>query len=146
MNMRHILPCTETDYAVLAEIWERSVRATHDFLGEEDIREIKKALVSDYFPNVRLYSLVDEGNHKGFIGLSGDKIEMLFVDGPERGKGIGRALIGYAVRAGANAVDVNEQNPEALKFYELMGFQVVGRDETDDAGRPYPILHLSLVD
>ncbi|MBD5359047.1 MAG: GNAT family N-acetyltransferase, partial [Bacteroides sp.] len=41
-------------------------------------------------------------------------------------------------------VDVNEQNISALNFYLAKGFKVTGRDETDEAGRPYPILHLSL--
>ncbi|MBD5243790.1 MAG: GNAT family N-acetyltransferase, partial [Barnesiella sp.] len=32
----------------------------------------------------------------------------------------------------------------ALNFYQARGFRIIGRDETDEAGRPYPILHLSL--
>ena len=45
---------------------------------------------------------------------------------------------------GADCVDVNEQNPLALGFYESKGFHIVGRDDRDEAGRPFPILHLSL--
>ena len=47
-------------------------------------------------------------------------------------------------RQGADSVDVNEQNPQAVGFYLRMGFAVVGRSETDDADRPFPILHLRL--
>lgn len=38
---------------------------------------------------------------------------------------------------------MNEQNPLALGFYEQAGFRVAGRSERDEAGRPFPILHLT---
>lgn len=139
-----IVRCSVKEYEQLSEIWERSVRATHDFLTEKDIYEIKAALTTDYFPNVDLYTLIDKDVCIGFIGLSGSVIEMLFIDDTHRGCGYGSALIEFAKSRGVTKVDVNEQNPSALRFYEAKGFIVTGRDETDDVGRPYPILHLSL--
>lgn len=139
-----IVRCTEEDYETLAELWERSVMATHDFLKEEDFNEIKAALIPDYFPNVDLYAIAGNGVYAGFIGLSPDSIEMLFIDSGLRGQGYGSALIEYARQRGTTKVDVNEQNPFALNFYKTKGFRIIGRDETDDTGRPYPILHLSL--
>ena len=139
-----IVRCTEKDYETLAGIWERSVMATHDFLKNEDFFEIKAALIPDYFPNVDLYAIADNDVYAGFIGLSPDAIEMLFIDSDRRGQGYGSALIEFAKQRGATKVDVNEQNTSALKFYKAKGFRIIGRDETDDAGRPYPILHLSL--
>ena len=118
--------------------------ATHDFLKEEDFNDIKTALITDYFPNVNLYAIAENGMYAGFIGLSPDSIEMLFIDCDRRGQGYGSALIEFAKQYGATKVDVNEQNPSALNFYKAKGFRINGRDETDDAGRPYPILHLSL--
>lgn len=118
--------------------------ATHDFLKNDDFTKIKAALIPDYFPNVDLYAVADNGVYAGFIGLSPDSIEMLFIDNDCRGQGYGSSLIEFAKRSGATKVDVNEQNPPALYFYKAKGFRIIGRDETDDAGRPYPILHLSL--
>lgn len=141
--MIRIQRCSEADHTTLAEIWERSVRATHSFLSEEDIRDIRAALIPLYFKSVELYCSVDDGRITGFIGLSGNMIEMLFVDDSERGKGYGSAMIDFAISMGADSVDVNEQNPLALKFYIAKGFQISGRDETDSAGRPFPILHLT---
>lgn len=139
-----IIKCNKDNYATLAGIWERSVRATHDFLSEEVFDEIKSALIPDYFPHVELYAIVDNGIVTGFIGLSSDTIEMLFIDNVCRHKGYGSALIDFARQKGITKVDVNEQNPSALNFYKAKGFRIIGRDETDDANRPYPILHLSL--
>ncbi len=139
-----IVRCNQNDYETLARIWERSVRATHSFLNEEDFNKIKAALIPDYFPNVDLYAIADNGVYLGFIGLGSDSVEMLFIDSDRRGQGYGSALIEYAKQRGATRVDVNEQNPSALDFYKAKGFRIIARDETDDAGRPYPILHLSL--
>lgn len=139
-----IVRCDKDDYTALVGIWERSVRATHDFLTETDLIEIKAALIPDYFPNVDLYAIDDDGRIVGFIGLSGMTIEMLFIDSDCRNRGYGSLLIDFAKQRGATNVDVNEQNPPALDFYQAKGFRVIGRDETDTSGRPYPMLHLSL--
>ena len=142
--MIKIRKCNNDDYPILVEVWERSVRATHDFLSENDIQEIKGMLTSDYFPNVDLLCCESDGIITGFIGISGSMIEMLFVDDTCRGKGYGTILIDKAIKDGAKLVDVNEQNPSALTFYESKGFKIIGRLETDEAGRSFPILHLSL--
>ena len=42
-------------------------------------------------------------------------------------------------------LDVNEQNPQAVGFYEHEGFVVAGRSPVADAGRPFPLLHMRLV-
>lgn len=139
-----IVECGEDDYAILAGIWENSVRVTHGFLTDDAIEEIKSQLIPAYFPNVDLYAVADGGCLTGFIGLCGETIEMLFIDGDRRGCGYGSLLIDFALGKGAVRVDVNEQNTQALGFYRSKGSRVIGRDETDDAGRPYPILHMSL--
>ena len=96
------------------------------------------------FSECKFYALTDSERMTGFIGLSSNLIEMLFIDDSFRGKGYGSALIDFALKQGATKVDVNEQNVSALNFYQARGFRIIGRDETDEAGRPYPILHLSL--
>ena len=62
----------------------------------------------------------------------------------EAGLGYGSMLLDFAKANGATRVDVNQQNPSALLFYISKGFHIIGLDDTDEAGRPYPILHLSL--
>lgn len=130
------------EFGALVEIWEASVRATHKFLTEQQIVEIRPELPR-FLPllNVLVYRHNDE--ICGFIGLDGRKVEMLFVSPAHRGKSIGKALLEYAVsRFGADSLDVNEQNEQALGFYLHMGFRVAGRSERDSAGRPLPLLHM----
>ncbi|MGI9277578.1 MAG: GNAT family N-acetyltransferase [Endozoicomonas sp.] len=62
-----------------------------------------------------------------------------------RGKGIGRQLLNDMVEAFAsNKVDVNEQNQQAVGFYEHCGFRVKYRSPLDGMGKPFPILNMSL--
>ncbi len=57
------------------------------------------------------------------------------------GRVIGKQLLEYALNElQVNEVDVNEQNPQAVGFYQDMGFVVVKRSETDGEGNPYLIL------
>ncbi len=142
--MAEIIKCNIKDYVRLSEIWEGSVRATHNFLTEKDILDIKNLLIPTCFPSVEIYAVNENEVLFGFVGISKDRIEMLFIDAPFRGYGYGSKLIDFAKEQGCRFVDVNEQNPDALKFYLQKSFHLVGRDETDDSGRPFPILHLSL--
>lgn len=132
------------DYPRLAEIWESAVLHTHGFLKEEDFLYYKERLPS-YFPHATLLGFEQGGSLAGFIGIAGGNIEMLFVDNAHRGKGIGKLLIRHAIdKAGATKVDVNEQNAQAVGFYEHIGFHVASRSELDGDGKPYPILHMQL--
>lgn len=134
------------DYPELLDVWENSVRATHDFITEDDIAFFKPIIIEQAFPHVTLKCIKDE--HKailGFIGVHECKIEMLFILDAARGKGVGKALLNYAVdQLAANKVDVNEQNPLAVGFYQHMGFKVASRSPLDDMGEPFPILHMVL--
>ena len=65
-------------------------------------------------------------------------IEMLFVHPSAKGRGYGTRLLRYATDAkGMRQVDVNEQNPQALRFYQSRGFKITGREATDPSGKPF---------
>jgi putative acetyltransferase len=133
------------EYPALAAIWRGAVDATHDFLAQADRDEIDARLQSDYFPAVVLSVAERDGRPVGFSGVLDGSLEMLFVDATQRDGGIGTALLDHAIgEHGVTRVDVNEQNDLAAGFYARRGFEVVGRSETDGAGRPYPLLHLRL--
>jgi len=134
------------DCTALLAVWERSVRATHDFVTEADI-EFYRPLVAEMLAGdtLELWVLTSETNVPiGFLGLSAHAIEALFLEPTSRRRGAGRRLVAHAqaLRPGALTVDVNEQNWPARSFYEALGFVVIGRSPLDDTGRPYPILHM----
>lgn len=143
-NMTIEKPAKE-DYAEITEVWEASVRATHHFLKEEDIAFFRPLILNQYLDAVNLYCVRDNGNIKGFIGLSEDAIEMLFIHPDTRGRGIGKLLAEMAIKEkGIAKVDVNEDNAQAIGFYQKLGFTTVSRSEVDGLGKPYPLLHMEL--
>ena len=80
-----------------------------------------------------------------FMGIDGNKLEMLFLAPEAQGTGSGRTLIEYAIaNFDVTHVTVNEQNPQAFGFYEHMGFHIYQRSELDEQGNPYPILLIRL--
>lgn len=128
----------------LLEVWEASVRATHDFLSESDIQFFKPLVLQGVFALEHLGCLRDgDGRLVAFVGVAGGKMEALFVHPSWRRMGLGRRLARHAVvDLGATTVDVNEQNHQAVAFYRRLGFEVEGRSETDGLGKPFPLLHL----
>ncbi len=134
------------DHLVLIEIWEASVRATHDFLQEEDIVTLKPLILEQYFDAVDLKCAKDQsGNILGFCGVHDGNIEMLFISPDSRGSGVGSLLTNNAVNnPDATKVDVNEQNKQALGFYKHVDFNVVGHSPLDGQRKPYPPLHMEL--
>lgn len=140
---------THSEREVLFDVWLRSLRATHSFVSEADVQSFLP-LVRDYLASdaSEFWVLVsDEGDVIGFMGLSGPKMESLFLAPEHFRRGGGRRMVRHAhALHGELTVDVNEQNDGARRFYEACGFVVEGRSELDDMGRPYPLLHMRLKD
>lgn len=138
------IPST-ADFIEITDVWEASVRATHDFLKEEDIQFFRPLILNEYLKAVDLYCIRIETRIAGFIGLGEGSVEMLFIHPDFHGCGIGSHLLQFAIEERhAVTVDVNEQNLQAVTFYQKMGFVMIGRSETDGMGKPFPLLHMKL--
>ncbi len=130
----------------LLEVWEGSVRATHLFLSDAEIKSIKEYVPQALNGIAHLIIAKDETDCPvAFMGIEDDTLEMLFIAPEERGKGLGKRLIQYGIdHYGVERLAVNEQNPQAQGFYEHMGFRVYKRTDLDEQGNPYPLLYMSL--
>ena len=130
----------------LIAVWEKSVKATHLFLSENEVEEIKKYMPQALNEVAHLIIAENkEGRPAAFMGIEGQKLEMLFIAPEERGKGLGRTLIQYGIENySVSQLAVNEQNPLAKGFYEHMGFHVYKRTDCDEQGNPYPLLYMEL--
>lgn len=129
----------------MVEIWRGAVEATHDFLSAEDIDYYQRRLAEEYLALVDVTVAAVADTPVGFSGIAEGKLEMLFIGQAHRGCGVGSALLHDAIaRNPGLLVDVNEQNPQAVGFYQHHGFLTLGRSETDAEGRAFPILHLGL--
>ncbi len=141
-----INPVHKSEYREVVIIWEASVRATHHFLSEEDIQYFKPLILNTYLDAVELTCIRDtDKNIIGFLGVTGQNLEMLFIHPGQRGKRIGKTLLMHAIDTlKVTKVDVNEQNEQAVGFYKHFGFETIGRSELDATGKPYPIVHMEL--
>ena len=139
----------DDDAGLLAELvkcWRVSVAATQMVRTPDDIAR-SAGYVPDAMASVA-HGVVcqdDAGAVAGFLGVDGAMVEMLFIDPALRGRGLGTRLLDYATnKFGATLVYVNEQNDQAIGFYEHYGFRTFDRSETDSMGDPFPILHMRL--
>lgn len=140
-----IRPSRPSDRDALLDLWLRSVRATHAFLSPADIDALVPAVRDGALAMLEVWVLADADDRPlGWMGLDGAKLEALFLSPDHARMGGGSRLLAHARQLkGALTVDVNEQNPQALRFYEAWGFTVIARSETDGEGRPFPLLHLA---
>jgi len=131
---------------VLLDIWERSVRATHLFLSEEEILRIR-GYVPQAVMGVAHLIVAEDATEKpvAFLGTENGRLEMLFLAPEAQGHGLGRRLLEYGMaHYNIRELTVNEQNPQAVGFYEHLGFRTYKRTETDEEGGPYPLLYMKL--
>ena len=119
--------------------WKESVKASHKFWSDKKISEI-----GNYMPTVikhaeTLVIACDEGRMVGFMGISGKKLETLYIIPDKFSKGIGTVLVTTAIsKYGVNSVDVHEDNTNAIRFFQHRGFEVVSRSPLDGQDMPYP--------
>jgi putative acetyltransferase len=132
------------DMGQLYEVWHASVLATHDFLAESDLAEIRSIVREDYLPNHDFTVAVDGDDRVvGFMRMEGNEIDSLFISPAYRGQGIGRRFLAEAAsKAATLEVEVNTQNEQAVGFYKAAGFQVISSNPRDLHGRPYPLFRM----
>ena len=146
MNIKEIKDRNSLLISKLLEVWEDSVKATHLFLSDDEIKNIKKYVPQAIFEVSHLVVMENESHQPiAFMGIEDIKLEMLFIKNSERGKGLGKQLLNYGIENyNVNELEVNEQNPSAKEFYEHMGFKTYKRTELDAQGNSYPILYMKL--
>ena len=93
---------------------------------------------SDFLSKTFVY---DDGVVKGFVKISGNEIEKLFVEPVLQGQGIGKKLLCYAVRnCGAEQLWVLENNSRAAAFYQRNGFYVTDEKKLEEDTDEYLVL------
>lgn len=142
-----LVEVTQLDEALTAQllaVWESAVTATHQFLTAAEMAAIKKYVPTALQQVAHLVVGMDETRQPlAFMGVADKKLKMLFVRAEARGRGIGKQLLAYGMaRYAVQEVTVNEENPQAIGFYQHMGFQTIRRPAVDEQGNAYPILYM----
>ena len=82
----------------LANVWQKSVKATHLFLSTKDIEELRPEVIAGLkqIP-ILLVAFSDDDEPIGFAGIAEQKLEMLFISPDYFNHGLGYKLISIAI-------------------------------------------------
>lgn len=145
--MEHIRQAIAADAARLAEIEIFNYRlyfypifqADEFYFGELQVPGMRDEYL--HRPDLLQRTFVyDDGVVKGFIRIRGREIEKLFVEPVLHSRGIGAALLAYAVRDhNASFLWALEKNERAIAFYRRHGFQITGERKLEEDTDEYLI-------
>ena len=116
------------------QIWLHGNLDAHVFIAASFWTEHFE-MVRDLLPQAELYVHENEntGQIDGFIGLTENHIEGIFVAKAARSKGIGKALLEYAKsRKPCLTLSVYQKNERALAFYRHEQFVVQSEGIDED--------------
>ena len=114
------------DLDAVMQIWLHGNLDAHAFIAASFWTEHFE-MVRDLLPQAELYVHEDASTRQidGFIGLTENHIEGIFVAKAARSKGIGKALLEYAKsRKPRLTLGVYQKNERALAFYQREQFAV----------------------
>ena len=122
------------DLDAVMQIWLHGNLNAHAFIAASFWTEHFE-MVRDLLPQAELYVHEDAGTRQidGFIGLTENHIEGIFVAKAARSKGIGKALLEYAKsRKPCLTLSVYQKNQRALAFYQREQFVVQSEGIDED--------------
>ena len=119
-------PCRAGDISALVDLWVTAWQATLPAIDFEG----RRGWIDAFLRAPRYTTIVAERGDGpiGFASLEGDILQQLVVGLAAKGQGIATRLLD-AVKVGVPAgltLDVNQDNPRAVRFYEREGFRRVG--------------------
>lgn len=116
----------ENDLDAVAQIWLDTNIKAHNFILKEYWTD-NYEMVKDTLPQAEIYVYEDDETNKidGFIGLTDNYIEGIFVREAVQSKGIGRQLLDYAKGIKSNMrLSVYQKNIRAIGFYQREQFVI----------------------
>ena len=120
----------ETDINRVADIWLDTNLKAHYFIPARYWKS-NFELVKEMLSQAEVYVYEDDKEIHGFIGLSGEYIEGIFVSDEKQSQGIGKLLLDHAKdRKPKLRLNVYKQNTRAISFYQREGFEI--QDESLD--------------
>lgn len=123
----------ENDLDAVAQIWLDTNIKAHNFISKEYWTD-NYEMVKDTLPQAEIYVYEDDETNKidGFIGLTDNYIEGIFVREAGQSRGIGKQLLDYVKKIKSNMrLSVYQKNIRAIGFYQSEQF-VIQSENIDD--------------
>lgn len=106
------------------DIWLDTNLKAHYFISAQYWKN-NFELVKEMLSQAEVYVYENDKMIQGFIGLSGEYIEGIFVSVEMQSHGIGRLLLDYIKnRKTKLSLNVYQQNTRAISFYKREGFEI----------------------
>lgn len=114
----------KVDINKVAEIWLDTNIKTHYFISAQYWKS-NFELVKELLLQATVYVYEDKQEIQGFIGLSNEYMEGIFVSAEMQSQGIGKILLNY-VKGKRNKLILNvyQKNTRAISFYQREGFEI----------------------
>ena len=124
----------KVDINKVAEIWLDTNIKTHYFISAQYWKS-NFELVKELLLQATVYVYEDKQEIQGFIGLSNEYIEGIFVSAEMQSQGIGKILLNY-VKGKRNKLILNvyQKNTRAISFYQREGFEIQYSGSDDATG------------
>lgn len=114
----------KSDIDQVADIWLDTNLKAHYFISAEYWKN-NFELVKEMLSQAEVYVYENDKMIQGFIGLSGEYIEGIFVSVEMQSHGIGRLLLDYIKNRNTKLfLNVYQQNTRAISFYKREGFEI----------------------
>lgn len=116
----------KVDINKVAEIWLDTNIKTHYFISAQYWKSnFELVKEKELLLQATVYVYEDKQEIQGFIGLSNEYIEGIFVSAEMQSQGIGKILLNY-VKGKRNKLILNvyQKNTRAISFYQREGFEI----------------------
>lgn len=113
-------------------LWLGANLKAHDFIPAAYWRNNFEP-VKEMLPQAEVYVYESAGEIQGFVGLTGDYIEGIFIADEMQSQGIGKHLLDH-IKTGKDTLHLNvyKKNTRAIRFYQREGF-VIQREGLDES-------------
>ena len=114
----------KADINKVANIWLDTNITAHYFIPAQYWKS-NFELVKELLLQATVYVYEDKQEIQGFIGLSNEYIEGIFVSAEMQSQGIGKILLNYVKGKRNNLLlHVYQKNTRAISFYQREGFEI----------------------
>ncbi len=114
----------KADINKVADIWLDTNIKAHYFIPAQYWKR-NFDLVKELLLQATVYVYEDKQEIQGFVGLSDEYIEGIFVSAEMQSQGIGKILLNYVKGKRNNLLlNVYQKNTRAISFYQREGFEI----------------------
>ena len=124
----------KVDINRVADIWLKTNLKAHFFIPEQYWIS-NYEFVKEMLPQAEVYVYEDEKMIQGFIGVSDEYIECIFVSDEMQSCGIGKMLLDYIKdKKDRLQLKVYQKNVRAMSFYQREGFTIQSEEMDEFTG------------